>query len=56
MVPVWISGFCVGTGLAGLILALASVCARPDLIGSIGMLAGGAAALGIARAWRKQAT
>lgn len=54
MIAIWISGFCVGTGLAGLILALAPVCARPDLVASVGMLAGGACALGIARAIRAQ--
>ena len=53
MTVIWISGFCVGSGLAGLILALAPFCARPDLIASIGMLAGGAAVIGVSVASRK---
>ena len=53
---VWLSGFAAGCGLAGLVLALAPMCTRPDLVSSVGMLVGGACALGVARAWRKVPT
>lgn len=55
MVIVWISGFCVGTGLAGLLLALTPICVKPDTVASIGMIVIGACAIGVAAAWSRHA-
>lgn len=35
---------------------LVALCARPDFWASVGMLIGGAGALGVARAWRNQSS
>lgn len=55
MVTIWISGFCVGAGLTGVLLTLASSCVRPDMMASMGMLVGGASVACLAIVTRKRA-
>ena len=49
MTIVWISGFCAGSGLAGLVLALAGANVQPNIVGALAMLCVSAGALMTAR-------